>query len=86
MGQPGLFCLFSFFSNTNFTEKSQGISEIRNRIVKVEGEHADYLTTTTAQSKRNEQIMLPKWTVVVFKWLAFSTFGYFNDILLKTSY
>ena len=31
------FCLFSFFSNTNFTEKTVGVSGIRTRIVEVEG-------------------------------------------------
>ena len=31
------FCLFSFFSNTNFTEKTVGFSKIRTRIVGVEG-------------------------------------------------
>ena len=40
--------LFSFFSNTNVTEKTVGVSGIRTRIVWVEGEHADHLTTTTA--------------------------------------
>ena len=40
------FCLFLFFSNTNFTEKTVGVSWIRTRIVGVEGEHADHLTTT----------------------------------------
>ena len=46
---PGLFfCLFSFFSNTNFTEKTLGVSRIRARIVGAEGKHADQLTTTTA--------------------------------------
>ena len=40
MGQPRpLFCLFSFFSITILQ---------KNRIVGVEGEHADHLTTTTA--------------------------------------
>ena len=51
MGQPRpLFCLFSFFSNTNFTEKTVGVSRIRTQIVGVEGEYADHLTTTTAPS------------------------------------
>ena len=34
---PASFCLFSFFSNTNFTEKTVGVSGIRTRIVEVEG-------------------------------------------------
>ena len=49
MGQPRpLFCLFSLFSNTNFTEKTVGVNGIRTRIVGIEGEHTDHLTTTTA--------------------------------------
>ena len=47
---PASFCLFSFFSNTNFTEKDEGVSGIRTRIVGVEDKSADHLTTTTAQS------------------------------------
>ena len=42
-----LFCLFLFFSNTHFYSKTLGFSRIRTRIVRVEGEHADCLTTTT---------------------------------------
>ena len=38
---PAPFCLFSFFSNTNFTEKLHVSAGL-------EGEHADHLTTTTA--------------------------------------
>ena len=49
MGQHRpLFCLFSFFSNTFFTEKTVDASGIQTRIVGVEGKHADHLTTTTA--------------------------------------
>ena len=43
-----LFCLFLFFSNTNFTEKTVHFCTIRTLIVGVEGKHADHLTTTTA--------------------------------------
>ena len=51
MGQPRpLLRLFSFFSNTNFTEKTVDVCGIRTQIVGVEGEHADHLTTTTAKS------------------------------------
>ena len=46
---PASFCLFSFFSNTNFTEKTVGFSGIQTRIIGVEGEHGDHFTTTTAQ-------------------------------------
>ena len=45
---PASFCLFLLFSNTNFTEKTVGFSEIRTQIIIVECEHADHLTTTTA--------------------------------------
>ena len=45
---PASYCLFSFFSNTKFTEKPVSFSEIRTRIVRVEGEQTDHLTTTTA--------------------------------------
>ena len=48
IGQPWPHFVFSFFSNTNFTEKIVGFSGFRTRIVGVEGEHADHLTTTTA--------------------------------------
>ena len=44
---PASFCLFSFFSIINFTEKTVGFSGIRTRIVRLEGEFADHLTTTT---------------------------------------
>ena len=48
IGQPRpLFRLFLFFSDTNFTGKTVGVSGIQTRIVGVEGEHADHLTTTT---------------------------------------
>ena len=43
-----LFCLFSFFSIT-ILQKNCRPQQIRTRIVGVEGEHADHLTTTTAQ-------------------------------------
>ena len=53
MSQPQpLFCLLLFFSNTNFTEKTVGISGIQTRIVRVEGKHADHLTPTTAHMAR----------------------------------
>ena len=44
---PASFCLFSFFSNTNFIEKNLDVSRIRTRIVGVEGEHTYHFTTTT---------------------------------------
>ena len=39
---PASFCLFSFFSNTNFTEKTVGFSGTRTQIARIEGEHADH--------------------------------------------
>ena len=49
MGLPRpIFVLFSVFSHTNFTVKTVGVSGIRTRIVGVEGEYANHLTTTTA--------------------------------------
>ena len=51
MGQPWpLFYLFLFFSNTNFTEKTVDVSGIQTRIIGLEGEPADHLTTTTAHN------------------------------------
>ena len=48
VGQPRpLFCLFSHFSNT-ILQKNCRLSGIGTRIVGVEGEHADHLTTNTA--------------------------------------
>ena len=46
---PGLFFVYFRFFKHNNTEKTVGFSGIRTRIVGVEGEHADHLTTTTAQ-------------------------------------
>ena len=51
LDNPASFCLFPFFSYTNFTEKTVGFSGIRTRIVRVEGKHADHLTTTTARKR-----------------------------------
>ena len=49
VGQPRpLLCLFSFFSNTNFTEKTVGFSGIQTWIIGVEGKPTDQLNTTTA--------------------------------------
>ena len=45
---PAPFCLFSYISNT-ILQKNSRLSGIWTRIVGVEGEHADHLTTTTAQ-------------------------------------
>ena len=40
-----LYCLFSFFSNTKFTEKTVGVSGVQTRIVGVEGEHVNDLAS-----------------------------------------
>ena len=45
---PASFCLFSFFLITNFTDKPVGFSRIWTRIVEIEVEQADHLTTTMA--------------------------------------
>ena len=39
--------LFSFFSITNFAEKTVDVTGVQTRIVGVEDKHADHLTTTT---------------------------------------
>ena len=41
---------FFFLFTHSTAEKTEGFSGIRTRIVEVEGEHADHLTTTTAHS------------------------------------
>ena len=45
-----LSCLFSFFLNTNFTEKTVDFSGIQTRIVGLEGKHVDQMTTTAGQT------------------------------------
>ena len=49
---PGLFLFIFILFKHNFTEKTVGFTGIRTRIVEVEGEQADHLTTTTAQPLR----------------------------------
>ena len=46
---PGFFLFIFVLFKHNIIEKTLGFSGIRTRIVGVEGEHADHLTTTTAQ-------------------------------------
>ena len=46
---PGLFLFNSFLFKHNFYRKTVGFSRIRTRIVGVEGEHADHLTTARYQ-------------------------------------
>ena len=43
------FCYFRSFQTQILQKKIVGISGIRTRIVRVEGEHADHLSTTTAR-------------------------------------
>ena len=50
-GHPASFCLFSFFSNTNLKEKTVDLSRIWTQSIRVEGKHADHLTTTMAQHR-----------------------------------
>ena len=48
MGQPrSLFVYFRSFQTQILQKKTVGVSRIRTWIVRVEGEHADHLTTTT---------------------------------------
>ena len=44
----GLFLFIYFLFNNNFYRKFLDFSGIRPRIVCLEGEHTDHLTTTTA--------------------------------------
>ena len=60
------FYLFSVFSNTNFTELTAGVSRIRTWIVRVQGKHADHLTTTTAHVFT---IYLPLSNIIFGKYL-----------------
>ena len=49
MDQPRpLFVYFHSFETQFFIEKIGNVSWIRIRIVRVEGEHSEHLTTTTA--------------------------------------
>ena len=62
---PASFCLFSSFSNTNFTEKLVGFSRIQTRIVRVEGKHADHLTTITTLELRTFYHMIKGWNMTI---------------------
>ena len=54
IGQPKpLFVYFSSFQIQILQKKTVGFSGIRTRIDKVEGKHADHLTTTTAPRLKN---------------------------------
>ena len=58
---PGLvFVYFRSFQTQNFTEKTVGFSGIRTRIVGVEGQHSDHLTTTTALQDRTYSFDVPR--------------------------
>ena len=46
---PASFCFFVLLKHKFYRKKTVVVSGIRTRIVGVEGEHADHLTTTTAQ-------------------------------------
>ena len=47
---PGLFLFICVLFKQKFNRKTVGVSGIRTRIIGVEGEKADHLTTTTAKS------------------------------------
>ena len=87
-----------FFSDRNFTVKTAGLSGIRTRIVRVEGEHADHLTATTAppylklkeQNKFSFKLFHKTWdrSSVAFNqcdqiWCNFATLAKFNNCLAK---
>ena len=61
MGKPRPRVYFLSFQS-QILQKTVGISEIRTQIVRVEGEHADHLTTTTAQSKNTYMLRLQSVT------------------------
>ena len=46
---PASFLFIFVIFKHNITDKTVGFSGIQTRIIRVEGEHADHLTTTTAQ-------------------------------------
>ena len=52
-----LFVYFHSFKNKNFTDKTVDFNRIRTRIVGIEGEHADHLTTTMAQVLTNANFL-----------------------------
>ena len=67
MGQPRPLFVYFRFSNTNFEEKSVDVSRIRTQIIRVEGEHADHLTTTVGTHIRNDVFkapLPPKWLLL----------------------
>ena len=77
MGQPRpLFVYFRSFQQQLYI-KIAGFREIRTRIIEVEGEHSDYLTTNTAPPKIILKILAPKlpnplllkWNVRGWRWL-----------------
>ena len=45
----GLFLIIFVLFKHKFFRKTVGVNRIRTRIIGVEGEHADHLTTTSAQ-------------------------------------
>ena len=59
MGKPRPRCVYFLSFQSQILQKTVGISEIRTQIVRVEGEHADHLTTTTAQSKKYLHVKTP---------------------------
>ena len=51
MGQPDLFMFIFYLFKHKFYRITVGFSGIRTRIVGIEGEPADHLTTTTAKQQ-----------------------------------
>ena len=54
---PASFLFIFVLFKHNYSEKIVGFSGIQTRIVGVEGEHADHLTTTTAQKGFNVKLI-----------------------------
>ena len=63
---PGLFLFIFVLFKHNTIEKTLGFSGIRTRIVGVEGEHADHLTTTTAPA---QDMLAPNYSAIQLRLL-----------------
>ena len=55
---PGPFFIFVLFRHKFYGNKTLDLSGIRTQIVGVEGKHADHLTTTTAQPRLFNTVLL----------------------------
>ena len=66
-GHPGLFFVYFRSFQTINRIKTVNFSGIRTRIVRIEGEHADHLTTTTPPAMEIFRLLsMPKWIADVF--------------------